>query len=59
MTDKSKGRGKTKCSAWSSRLGFGRGAMIPRKNLLLRNHGGDQELQRFVVPVKKKNELNS
>jgi hypothetical protein len=40
------GRSHTKCSPWSSRLGVGRGDTTPpRKNVLLRNHGGGQDTQ--------------
>jgi hypothetical protein len=39
MQDRAKGKGQTKCSFWSSMLGFGRGITNhnPEKNVLLRN----------------------
>jgi hypothetical protein len=62
MPDRSKGRGQTKCSPWSSRLGVGRGTnnATPEKCTVtkppepMEDHGGGQEPHRVVAPVEKK-----
>jgi hypothetical protein len=60
MPNRSKGKGQTKRSPWSSRVGFGLGANNPtlEKSNLLRNlqrtYGGGHDPQRVVAPVKKK-----
>jgi hypothetical protein len=53
MSNRSKGRGQTKCSPWSCRLGIGL-TTPPRKKLLLRNHGGHQDLHGVVATIEKK-----
>jgi hypothetical protein len=66
MPDRSKGRGQTKCSYWSSRLGVGRGANNPTPENstatkppehMEEDHGGRQDPQRVVAPVKKKKKI--
>jgi hypothetical protein len=59
MPDRSKDRGQTKCSPWSSRLGSGlRLTTPPQKNLWLRNlqrnHGRHKEPHRALEPIEKK-----
>jgi hypothetical protein len=63
MPYRSKGKGQTKCSPWSSRLGVGREAKhpTPEKSTVAKSpepmeehHGGGQDPHRDVAPVKKK-----
>jgi hypothetical protein len=63
LPDSSKGRGQTKCSPWSSKLGFGRGAndRIPEKFTVKKHphthkHEGGQDAHRIVAPIKNKND---
>jgi hypothetical protein len=56
MPGRSKDRGHTKCSSWSSRLGGGRGANDPTTEKLTvtkPSHGGGEDSDRVVAPVKK------
>jgi hypothetical protein len=62
MPDRSKGRGQTKCSPWSSRLEVGRGANnpTPEKSTVTKppepmeeDHGGGQDPHRVLAPVRK------
>jgi hypothetical protein len=55
MPERSKGRGQTNCSLWSSGLGVGRGANDPTPaRFTVRNHGGGQNPHKVVAPVNKK-----
>jgi hypothetical protein len=59
MPDRSKGRGQTKCSPWSSRLGVRCGANNPTPGKIncyktSEAYGGGQDPHRVVAPVKKK-----
>jgi hypothetical protein len=63
MPERSKGRGQTKCTLWSSRLGVGLGAnnSTPERSTVTKlpepmeeDHGRGQDPHRVVPPVKKK-----
>jgi hypothetical protein len=67
MPDRSKGRGQTKCSPRSFRLGFGHGPNnpAPEKSTVTKpqepmeeDHGGGQDPHRVVASVKKKKSIS-